>query len=336
MTVKEQVLLILEEQKNNPISGQEIAQRLGCTRAGVWKAVKALVDEGYQVEAVNNKGYTLKTSADVLSHVYIAKKVKEAGFDIEIECFETIDSTNSYVKRLAAEGHGRDCIAIAAQQTAGRGRRGRSFYSPNGTGVYISFLLHPEVSVAEAPMLTTMAATAEAFAIEQVTGFDTGIKWVNDIFLREKKVSGILTEESTSMEDGSLEYVVVGVGFNLYEPKGGFPEEIKDIAGSIYPKDAQVENLKNDMMAQFIIKFLEYYRTFPDRSYLPDYEKRCFCIGKDVNIMTSEHSRLEQDGAGVDKSHAHVLGINEDCHLHVRYDDGTEEYLNSGEISIRL
>lgn len=336
MSVKEKVLLLLEENKGEPLSGEDIAKRLGCTRASVWKAVKALQSEGYMVEAVNNKGYTLKTSPDVLSQAYIVDKVKEAGIDIEIDVKKSVDSTNNVLKLFASNtlNNKTPKICISEEQTAGKGRRGRSFYSPKDTGIYISFLLYPNIPISEAAMYTTIAATAEAIAIEKVSGFPVDIKWVNDIWMRGKKVSGILTEASASIEDGSLEYVVVGIGINLYEPKGGFPEEIKHVAGSVYTSNEPIENLRNKIASELIIQFMKYYEAgLNDSSFLGDYEKRCFVIGKDVKLISPDHESYTPDGLS---PVVHVLGINNKCHLHVRFSDGHEDFLSGGEISVQL
>lgn len=333
MSVKERVLLLLEENKGEPISGEDIAAKLECTRASVWKAVKSLQAEGYKVEAVNNKGYTLKTSADVLSEAYIKDKVKAAGIDIEIDARKSVDSTNNVLKLIALDRDRTPRVCIAEEQTAGKGRRGRSFYSPKNTGIYLSFLLYPDIQISEASMYTTIAATAEAIAIESVTGLSVDIKWVNDIWMRGKKVSGILTEASTSIEDGSLEYVIVGIGINLYEPDGGFPEEIRNIAGAVYEDSEIVENLRNNIASELIIQFMNYYNAGIDGAkFLNDYEKRCFVIGKDVKLITPDHEKISGDGDIT----VHVLGINDKCHLHVRFDDGHEEYLSGGEISVKL
>ena len=334
MSVKEQVLLLLEENKGEPISGEDIALKLGCTRASVWKSVKSLQAEGYMVEAVNNKGYTLRTSPDVLSEAYIRDKVSQSGIDIEIDARKSVDSTNNVLKALASDGRKKAMVCIAEEQTAGKGRRGRSFHSPKDTGIYISFLLFPNVDISEAQMYTTIAATAEAKAIEKVSGLPVDIKWVNDIWMRGKKVSGILTEASTSVEDGSLEYIVVGIGINLYEPKGGFPEEIKDIAGAVYEEAVPVENLRNNIASELIIQFMSYYNAgLSNASFLKDYEDRCFVIGKDVKLITPDHDSLDSDKTD---PIVYVIGINEKCHLHVRFEDGHEEFLSGGEISIKL
>lgn len=333
MSVKEQVLLLLEENKGEAISGEDIALKLSCTRASVWKAVKSLQAEGYMVEAVNNKGYTLKTSPDVLSEAYISEKVKAAGISIEIDARKSVDSTNNILKQMASEGYRKERVCIAEEQTAGKGRRGRSFYSPKNTGIYISFLLFPDVPISEASMYTTIAATAEAKAVEKVSGLPVDIKWVNDIWMRGKKVSGILTEASTSIEDGTLEYIVVGIGINLYEPLGGFPDEIKDIAGAVFEDSTPVENLRNNIASELIIQFMNYYNAgLKGAEFLSDYEKRCFVIGKDVKLLTPDHESVSE---GKDTL-VHVLGINDKCHLHVRFGDGHDEYLSGGEISVKL
>lgn len=324
MTVKDKVLLIL--QKNIAMSGEEIANQIGCTRAAVWKAIKSLQADGMEITGVNNVGYTLKKSGDVVSKAYIENSLKNAGIKINISCVKSIDSTNNKLKTMASDGYMEDMVLIAEEQTAGRGRRGRSFYSPEGTGVYLSFLLHPEIEVGDAPLLTTMAVTAEACAIEKVTNKKVDIKWVNDVLIDGKKVSGILTEAQVSMENGSLDYVVCGIGINLYEPENGFPDEIKDIAGAIV-KGEHPENLKNEILSEFIINFMNFYKTFPNADYLDEYSKRCIVIGKDVDLLNADH-----EPTGV---RAHVLSVNDRCHLHVRYEDGKEDYLYAGEISVR-
>jgi len=344
MSVKENVLLLLEENKNNPLSGEDIAVKLGVTRASVWKSIKSLQSEGYLIDAVNNKGYTLKTSPDVLSKAYISDRVSSAGIDIEIDARKSVDSTNNVLKLMAGEGLRQPTVCISEEQTAGRGRRGRSFFSPKNTGIYLSFLLFPDIPIQDAAMLTTIAATAEAKAIENVSGLPVQIKWVNDIWMRGKKISGILTEASASVEDGSLEYVIVGIGINLYEPEGGFPDEIKDIAGAVYTDFKQIENLRNNISSELIIQFMTYYNAwisgkasgnsdFEKSGFLEDYEKRCFVIGRDVTLISADHNSLSGEASD---PVVHVLGINNKCHLHVRHKDGTEEFLSGGEISIRV
>lgn len=336
MTIKDQVLLLLENHRGDFFSGQDIAEQLSVTRAGVWKAVKALQKEGYAIEAVNNKGYTLQKAPDVLSAAFIEENLKKAGISLVIQVEKKVDSTNNVLKQYAAEGEKRDMVLLAEEQSAGRGRRGRSFYSPEETGIYMSLLLHPDVGPEEGTMLTTLTAAAAAKAIEKIAGEPVQIKWVNDVWMRGRKISGILTEGSASLEEGKLEYVIVGIGINIYEPEGGFPEEIKDVAGAVFATDIQKENLRNCLAAEFLINFMDYYKTFPSKDYLEEYRKRSFAIGKRVRIITPGGTPKEEQETGADREYAQVLGIDDACHLKVQYDDGTIEFLSSGEISIKM
>lgn len=335
MTIKDQVLLLLESHRGEFFSGQEIAGKLSVTRAGIWKAVKGLQKEGYAIEAVNNKGYSLQKAPDVLSAAYIGQKLKENGIELTVQVEKKVDSTNNVLKQYAAEGEKRNMVLLTEKQSAGRGRRGRSFYSPEGTGLYLSLLLHPDVGPEEGTMLTTLTAVAAAKAIEKTMGEPVQIKWVNDVWLRGRKISGILTEGSASLEEGRLEYVIVGIGINIYEPPGGFPEELKEVAGAVFTSHIPRENFRNRLSAEFLISFMKYYENFPSKDYLEEYRNRLFVIGKRVRIITYGGASCE-DGAQTGREYAQVLGINDACHLQVRYDDGTVEFLSSGEISIKM
>lgn len=274
---------------------------------------------------------------DELSADFIAGKLKERGILLAVQVEKTVDSTNNVLKSYAVAGESRDLVLLSEEQSAGRGRRGRSFFSPEGTGIYLSLLLHPDVTPEESAMLTTLTAAAAAVAIEAVTGVETQIKWVNDVFVRGKKIAGILTEASLEPGKSSPEYVVVGIGFNLYMPEDGFPEELREVAGSILESSKHLKNLRNRLAAEFLISFMEYYRTFPGRSYLEEYRRRCFAIGRRVRILEPEGAPGKSaERAGLGREYAKVLGIDEECHLQVQYDDGTVELLSGGEISIRL
>ncbi|MCM1127552.1 MAG: biotin--[acetyl-CoA-carboxylase] ligase [Lachnospiraceae bacterium] len=336
MTVKEQVLLLLETQRDRALSGEELAGQLSVTRAAVWKAIKSLQKDGYAIEAVNNKGYTLKKAPDILSAAYIEQGLKREGFEIPVKTERIVSSTNTVLKQFVAQGQKSDMILLAEEQSGGRGRRGRSFYSPEGTGLYMSLLLHPSMSPEEATMLTTVAAAAEAEALERISGLDVKIKWVNDVWIRNKKISGILTEGSVSMEDGHLEYAIVGIGINIYEPEEGFPEEIKDVAGAVFTNDISRENLRNRIAVEVLSRFLAYYRMLPQKAYLDEYRKRSIAIGKQVRILVPEGAEIPKTENGASREHALVIGIDDLCHLQVQYEDGTTESLSNGEISIKL
>lgn len=336
MTVKEQVLLFLEQHRETAISGEELAGQLLVSRAAIWKAIKSLQKDGYAIEGVNNKGYTLKKAPDILSAAYIEQELTKAGFMIHVKAERMVSSTNTVLKQYVSEGQKEDMVLLAEQQSGGRGRRGRTFFSPEGSGLYMSLLLHPNMTPEEATMLTTVAAAAVAEAVERVSGEDVGIKWVNDVWVRKKKICGILTEGSVSMEDGHLEYAIVGIGINVYEPEGGFPEEIKDVAGAVFTNDIARENLRNRIASEVLAQFLSYYHELPGKAYLEEYRKRSVVIGKQVKLIAPDGAKIPETESGGSREHGLAVGIDDRCHLLIRYDDGTMESLSSGEISIKL
>lgn len=323
MSVKKDLLALLTENVGDYISGEEIAERLGCTRGAIWKAVKSLNNEGYNITGVNNKGYMLGDQSDVLDEKAIHNYLGSEYANMDIHIHKVIDSTNTEISRLSAAGAREGTVVIAAEQTAGKGRRGRSFYSPAESGIYMSILLRPSLPMEESVRITTAAASSVAEAIEEVTGIPAGIKWVNDIYVGDSKVCGILTEASFSIEDNKLDCIVLGIGINLYQPDADFPEDIKNVAGFICDKKSF--SYKNKLIASIIRRFMEYYANIGQGTYMEAYRKRLLWIGKKINII-----------AGDKKEPAVLLGVDEECHLRVRYDNGSEDAISSGEISIRL
>jgi BirA family biotin operon repressor/biotin-[acetyl-CoA-carboxylase] ligase len=185
------------------------------------------------IDSVTNRGYCLSHGSDILSEAVLRGYLHDCP-PLELDVFDTVDSTNTVCLKRASGGDRRTYAAVAGGQTRGRGRRGRSFFSPDGTGLYMSILLRPSgLSADEAVKFTTIAAVAVSEAIEAVACKTASIKWVNDIYVSGRKACGILTEASFNPEDGTLDYAVVGIGINVYEPQGGFPEEIKDRAGAL-------------------------------------------------------------------------------------------------------
>lgn len=323
-TTKENVLKLLSEHNSNFVSGQEIADTLYITRAGIWKAVNALRKDGYNIEAVTNKGYRLRLEKDILSLEGVQRNLDKDGIEIKVNVYDEVASTNDLAKEYAVS-HSDDIVMIANYQTKGRGRRGRSFFSPKGCGLYISFLLHPKTDIEKATQATCMAAVAVCKAIEKLTGKDVKIKWVNDIFLDGKKICGILTEGATSLEDGSLSYMVIGIGINLYIPKDGFPDEIKNIAGVLFTEGELEEDMKNRLSAGIIRELTNLLGSGDIDDYLEDYRSRSMLIGNYVKIL---------NGGTVSGGYGKVEGIDDECHLIVRRDNGEVEALSSGEVSV--
>ncbi len=323
LSTKENILALFEENKGIYFSGEEIAAQLSVSRAAVWKAVNALRSDGYVIDAVPNKGYRLSMNTDILSVQGIEKYLDPQNRQLTIQVLPEVSSTNTMLREKADEETPEGYVIIANGQTEGRGRRGRSFYSPVDTGIYLSILLRPkEIATNELTNLTSMAAVAACETIEEVSGQTPGIKWVNDIYIDGRKVSGILTEASISMENGSVEYVVVGIGFNVYLPEDGFSGEIKDIAGAIF--DRRKDDGKNLLVAGVLNHFMNYYAEFDKKDYVKKYQERSLVVGKEITVLAPSGSRR-----------ALALEVDDTCALIVQYEDGSTERLNSGEISIR-
>lgn len=329
MSTKEKVLEILKSNGSVFMSGQEIADKLFVTRAAVWKAIKSLEKEGITIEAITNKGYRIIDKKIILSERRIKRLVEESEYiedDVmdKIVVYDTVDSTNAKAREYALHNPGRNALIIARGQTEGRGRRGRVFYSPEHTGIYMSILIHPKSSLERISKITCITAVAICRAIKEVTGIETNIKWVNDIYYRDKKIGGILTEAITSLEDSNLSYVVVGIGINLYMPYEGFPADIKNIAGSLLDK------VDDDIANRLCVCILEHmYKVSLGLSgYLDEYRERSNLIGKYVKVI--QYNGSEKNG----NNYAYVKGVDDNCHLLVRYDDGREEALSTGEVSV--
>ena len=311
---------MLRKHPDRFVSGEEMASGLGLSRTAVWKAIDRLRAEGYAIESVPRKGHRLAAGSDVLSEEGIRCYLTRN--DLQVKVFPTITSTNTVLKQMASEEAPAGLALVAGEQTAGRGRLGRSFYSPAGSGLYLSLLLRPEMEAAEATKLTACAAVAAAEAIESLADIRPGIKWVNDVLLDNKKVCGILCEASYALEDQKLFAVVVGLGINVYPPKEGFPEEIKDIAGTVF--DQSETGIRNQLAAEIINRFMAYYKHVTENGYQGEYIKRSIVPGKDIEVHA--HGEVKQ---------AHALAIDDTCGLMVRYEDGSAETLHFGEVSIK-
>lgn len=324
MTTKEKLLALLEDSKGTFFSGEEIARTLQVSRAAVWKAVNALREDGYTIDAATNKGYRLSPDSDILSPQGIRRFLKPEYRDLDLTVLPTAPSTNALVREKANQGCPEGCVIVACEQTDGRGRYGRQFFSPVDSGVYLSLLLRPTAySPQQATCLTAASAAAMCQAIEAVTGQQPGIKWVNDIFLHGKKVCGILTEAAVGLETGTLNYMVLGAGVNLYPPVKGFPEEIQPIAGSVLERSCP--EAKNRLVGEFLNRFWDFYSHPECRAYLEDYRARSLAIGRNVTVLSA--------GKAVS---AYAYGIDDDFRLLVRYDSGKTEALSYGEIRIQL
>lgn len=323
MGTKNNLLDFFEKNKGEYFSGEELAAKLSVSRTAVWKAVNSLRKEGYEIHAVQNKGYCLSASTDILSSQGIAKYLKPVCSDIELHILPKTESTNDYLREKAVLGAPEGYTVIAGTQTGGKGRIGRSFYSPEDTGIYMSLLLRPEnCSPNQAVKFTTMAGAAACEAIRQVSGREPRIKWVNDIYIEGKKVSGILTEGAVSLERGSLEYAILGIGINVYPPRQGFPPELKETAGTVFKE--QISDGKNRLAGEFLNAFLNFYKGSGDADYRDLYKSRSLVLGKEIQVLAPSGARK-----------ARALDIDRDCRLLVEYEDKAREWLTAGEIRIK-
>lgn len=241
----------------------------------------------------------------------------------QIEVLRRIDSTNNYLKQLAKNGAPEGTVIIAEEQTAGRGRRGKSFYSPAKNGVYMSILLRPALKLQQSVMITVLAAVAVCQALTNLCKIDAQIKWVNDILVNKRKLCGILTEATIGNHGENLDYAVLGIGINVYGKKDSFPREIQNIATSIEACLGQISFTKNQFIAEVLNCLDQQYKALSTRTFLQEYIRRSCVIGKEIYVL--HNTRKEKVTA---------LSIDEDAHLIVQDKFGNKKALNSGEISI--
>lgn len=320
ISVKSRLLELLEQNRGITISGEQMARELECTRAAVWKAVKALQQEGYEIEAGPNKGYMLSEDNNILAEEGIRPLLRQP--EVYLKLYQETDSTNRAAKQAAIAGEaGHGSVILACGQSCGRGRRGRSFYSPSQAGLYLSVILQPQGNLRESLLLTTEAAVAVYKAVRKITGIELDIKWVNDLYYKGKKVCGILTEAITDFESGEIQYAVVGIGLNLYEEEGGYPPELRGIAGGLYRNQREAEDVNRNRLAAEIVNCL--LDETRELKLLPEYLDRNMIPGHRIQILDGKQSRS-----------AYAVAICQDGRLKVREEDGSETLLAYGEISV--
>lgn len=316
MAVKEELMRILAERAGQEISGQELADSLGVSRTAVWKAVNGLIAEGCEIEAGRNRGYRLVNDGDLLSVGAVRAFLPHEMQDNEIILLKTVDSTNTYAKKLAADGAEDGTMVIAREQTAGRGRRGNSFYSPPKSGLYMTVILRPELHAADIDLFTVCAGCGVCRAVEELSGTKPLIKWVNDVYLEGKKICGILSEAASDFESGTVDSVVTGIGINISTED--FPDGLGNKAGSI---GIQVSRAR---LAAAVYRELIYCLGRSREENIAEYKARSLVLGREVSFV---QNGVEYSGKAVD--------IDDSGRLLVVAGDG-EMKLNSGEVSVKL
>lgn len=314
MSVKEFILKELENNRDEFLSGEDLARKAEVTRAAVWKAMKELREEGYKIESKKKTGYRLSSDNDLLSPQGISSYLSPSIKNLKIFSYKSIDSTNEEGKRLLNENAG-PFLVVSEEQTKGKGRLGRVFYSPAETGIYMTLVYPFLEDVQMALRLTTLTSVAAAKAIEKITGLTIGIKWVNDLYLKDRKIAGILTEGITSLESGRIETVIIGIGINISTKD--FPEELKNVAASIHDKNL----IRNQLIAEIVNEF---YTLIEDSTgYLDYYRDRHILQGKEIYYLYRGEKRYGK-----------VLGVSNMGEL-ILEQDGKEISISSGEVTVR-
>ena len=305
-----EILFQTLSQADDYVNGEQLAKELGVSRTSIWKAIQRLEKYGVVIESLKKKGYRL-VSGDILLPDVIASNT-QLTVTLNEECHSTqLDA------KLGIEAHKEGkALYLAKSQSAGKGRFGRDYYSPDQGGIYMSLHLKPQLPPAELPPYTLMVAGAIYKAIKNLTLIDIDIKWVNDIYYRNKKIGGILTEAISSIETGLVTDVIIGVGFNL--AISTFPEELKNKAGSLFEGPCPIT--RNDLISEIWTEFLQ--TDIDELVYL--YKERSLVLGKEVRF---EQNQISYQGLAKD--------ISDSGQLLVQLTDGQERWLNSGEVSLK-
>lgn len=318
--MKTRILTLLQEAEGY-LSGQELCEKLGVSRTAIWKWIKKLKEEGYEIQAVPNRGYRLVARPDKVTEEACLSQMDTAWAGRNIRYFPITDSTNTRARALAEEGAPHGTLVIAEEQTGGKGRRGRNWSSPAGTAVYMTILLRPVIAPQNASMLTLVMALAVEEGIRRVSGLDTMIKWPNDVVAEGKKLCGILTEMSADMD--GIRYVVIGAGINANQE--AFPEELAAASSLRILKGKKVE--RSVLIAETMKAFEKYYEIFvrtQDMSGLKEvYERRLANMGRQVRVLDS------QPWMGT------ARGIDRSGELLVEDGEGRVHTVLSGEVSVR-
>lgn len=322
MSTKLNVLSELEKSGENYLSGERLAEKLGVSRNAIWKAVNALREDGIMIEAAQNSGYRLIQEYSTVYQLRVEKYLSTQKLGRNLICLKTVDSTNTYAKQLAHNGCIHGTTVVSEIQTSGRGRLGRTFESPKSTGLYMSVIIKNQLKAETAQLITSCTAVAVAEAIDKVCGTSSQIKWVNDIFINNKKICGILTEASMSFETGTLDYAVIGIGVNVYSIKDKFSEELNKTASSI-EDETGIRIDRSKLCAEILNSLEKNLANLENRNFIDEYKKRSCITGHDVMVIKGNTERK-----------AYAFDIDESANLKVRYEDGTEEALNSGEARI--
>lgn len=321
--LRKRLLEAFTENESEYLSGQYLADLIGCSRTAVWKHIEELRKEGFELEAVRSKGYRIVAVPEKITPNEIALGLKTTTLGQNIHYEETVDSTQKIALRLSLEGAPEGTAVIAEEQTGGRGRLGRQFYSPKYTGVWMSIILRPKLPPQKAPQLTLITAVAVVQAIEEVTNLRPQIKWPNDILLNGKKVTGILTEMQA--ESDRIDSVIIGIGLNVNQETEDFPEELRTIATSLFIESGKKVN-RAELARQLLLKLENLYTLYLKEGFYPIkllWESYAVSIGKMITARML-HGSL----------YGKAVGITEDGVLLMEDKEGKIHPIYSADIEV--
>ncbi|QTM99634.1 biotin--[acetyl-CoA-carboxylase] ligase [Sediminibacillus dalangtanensis] len=320
-TTRNQLIELLKRSNQSFISGQELSENLGISRTAVWKHMKELEKEGYQVQAVPRKGYRISGQPDKLSASTVKWGLRTRWAGKQLFHYPVVESTQVIGHQLAQKGTEEGTVILADEQTAGKGRMGRRWHSAKTEGIWMSIILRPPILPHKAPQITLLTAVAIAEAIESLTNTTPAIKWPNDIFFHDRKAAGILTEMQAEQDE--IQYIVLGIGINVNQSLSDLPEDIQQTATSI-KQETGIEWELAPLVQQILADFETYYGNYLLNGFAAIKEKwehYGYKIGEQVHVSASKQ-----------EYQAEILGIAEDGALRVRKLDGGDENLYSAEI----
>ncbi len=320
--MKINVLEALQNSGAEYVSGEQLSEQLGVSRTMVWKIINQLKKEGYEIESSSRKGYRLKAQNECLTQASLSLLFKDKSWLNEVVYRETVDSTNLEAKRIALKSEEDRILIVADEQQTGRGRLGRNWHSAKGEGLWMSLLIRPDIKPENSFRLTLIAAVSVSQGIEKVTGLAAGIKWPNDLIVNDKKICGILSEMSAEWQ--KVNYVILGIGINVNQTE--FPEDIKEKASSLGLESHGHVN-KLDLLHACIESYMYFEQALYDSERLEEllkvYREKSVTLGKTVRVI----GKSERIGK--------ALELDDKGALLVAFEDGTTEYVNYGEVSVR-
>lgn len=321
--MKNEILRMLKNSKDEFLSGEKISDRFGVTRSAIWKNIKGLKELGYDIESVPRKGYRILSSPDVLTYEEIELDLNTEYMGRHIYYFDTIDSTNIKAKEIALQEL-EGTVVISEEQTNGVGRLGREWISPKQKGIWMSIILKPELEPMMASKLALVGAASVNRALQDM-GIKSGIKWPNDIVIDGKKICGILTEMSCELN--IINYIVMGIGINVNLDLQDIPDELKTKATSLKIVEKKQLNRKL-LLASVLYYFEEFYNEFKDDGNISQVLKVC----KEDSVVLGKEIRIIR---GKEIKEGRALDLNNEGQLIVQFDNGTVENIFSGEVSVR-